>query len=238
MHKLLIADGSDDLCAVLGNVFRRKYEVHICCDGLNALALLRHIKPDMLILDLSLPKLDGLSLLRELGGDVPRTIICIADAPTHYEQQMALDLGVGYILRRPFRAATALAHMEALLEFRETKGCFAAEPMFVAEFHMNALSMNPGHDGYQQLRIGIPLFRQDPSVRLSKELYPAIATRRPEDTPSRMERSMRGAIACGFKAGEPAIWERYFPGCQKPPAVKEFIARLAQLTEPKTPDER
>lgn len=238
MHKLLIADGSDDLCAVLGNIFRRKYEVHICYDGPNALALLRHIKPDMLILDLSLPQLDGLSLLRELGSDVPQAIIGIADAPTHYEQQAALDLGVGYILRRPFRAATALAHMEALLEFQDTKGFYPADPMAVAEFHMNALAMNPKHDGYQQLRIGIPLFRQDPSLRLSKELYPAIAMRRPEDTPSQMERSMRGAITCGFKAGDLAVWNRYFPGCQRPPQVKEFIARISQLAEPKIPDER
>ena len=116
MRKLLIADSSDDMCYVLKLAFQKEFEVSTCRDGLTALALIKGMRPDILILDLFLPQLDGLTLLQQLQGNLPPVILVSTYCTSPYTYQMATDRGAGYILIRPFKASTAYGHIMDLIK--------------------------------------------------------------------------------------------------------------------------
>ena len=94
--------------------------------------------------------------------------------------------------------------------------------------HLTRLCISFKHNGYYQLRIGIPLFGRDQNQLLLKELYPMIGDICGQYGQS-VEHSIREAIKYGWKRGDPEIWKEYFPYCTKCPSNKEFIATLSEL---------
>ncbi len=230
MRKLLIAARSDDLTAVLKRLFQKDFELSACTDGSTAFSLIKHIQPDVLILDLFLPEIDGLELLRMLQPNVPPATLVLSDYTHPHVFQQAVDLGAGYFMAKPFRTEAVRSHVMHLLQFVDSN-LVPNDPQSVAAAHLTALGLCSKHDGYQQLRLGIPLFRQDPALRMSKELYPAIITLLGNGNQKQIEHSIRLAITNAWERRDKAVWEFYFPGYTKCPSNKDFIARLAQFTE-------
>ena len=99
--------------------------------------------------------------------------------------------------------------------------------------HLHTLGFLTHLDGYQQLCVGIPLFAQNPGIRLTKELYPAIASQTGSPDGRTVEHSIRKAIAAAWARKDPAVWAKYFPpnsdGAIPCPTNKEFICRMAEL---------
>lgn len=227
MQKLLIAARSDDLCAAMKTMFSRDLEVTVCHDGSTALVLLRAIRPDALILDLFLPEIDGLALLQQLDGNVPPVILALTDCyPSSYEYQSGIDLGIRHFMTKPFR--TEAAYMHIMKQFQYAAVSKTADPLAVADAHLEYLEIDRSCHGFQQLRLGIPMVAQDPTIRLEKELYVCISRLTGGATPRQIERTIRYAILDAWKRRDPAVWDRYFPGCTKPPSIKRFLARLAK----------
>ena len=77
VNKILIAITSDAISTALSKALFR-YEAHICSTGTEALAMLEMLQPDILILDLMLPAIDGLTVLRK-SSFRPRTIVAITN---------------------------------------------------------------------------------------------------------------------------------------------------------------
>ncbi len=231
MKKILIADKSEDLCAVLARSFRRNFKVFSCHDGARALELARQERPDILVLDLFLPQLDGLTVLRELSDARPPAVLALSDVPSGYVYQSATDLGAKLIMLRPFRAQAVYSHVMLLLDYLAHNPVPAADPQTIAAAHMQLLKLPNERDGFQQLRLAIPLFAQDPSLRLSKELYPEVARLFGASGEKTVERSIRATIKDAWKIRDAALWERYFPGFRKCPTNKQFIACIAQYTQ-------
>ena len=231
MEKILIVDQSDDICFVLKKRLQKDFEVLTCNDGPAALALIRHIRPDALVLGLRLPGLDGLTLLRELQDELPPAILAISDTDADYEVRSAIALGANYVMMRPFEIRAVCGHIYSLMDYARDPDRLPADLRSIVGAHLTRLGLDCSHDGYQQLRLGIPLFMQDPSLHLGKELYPAIISIWGRGAPVSMERTIRCAIEAAWKKRDPAIREEYFPGCIKCPNNKMFIARLAEFTK-------
>ena len=231
MQKILIADRSDDICFVLKKQLQKEFEVSTCNDGSTALALIRGMHPDGLILDLRLPMLDGISLLRELQGALPPAVLAISDTGRDYEHRTAIDLGAGYVIARPFETRAVCGHIRGLMDYARNPNRPPVDPRSIVSAHLTRLGLDCSHDGYQQLRLGIPLFMQDPSLQLGKELYPAIISLWGRGDPVSVEHTVRRAIVSAWKTRDPAVWEEYFRGCTKCPNNKKFIARLAEFLE-------
>ena len=114
MRKILIATTSEAASADLSNALSQ-YEVHICNTGAEALAALETLQPDILILDLMLPIIDGLTVLQRSGF---RTPIILARTPIISENILhrAASLGVQDIVLIPCTTRHILIRLEALME--------------------------------------------------------------------------------------------------------------------------
>lgn len=69
MKKILIVDDESGLREVLEKFLRRHYEVFSAADGEAGMAQLRRQKPDLVLLDITMPKMDGWQVLKQMRGD-------------------------------------------------------------------------------------------------------------------------------------------------------------------------
>jgi two-component system response regulator MprA len=92
------------------------YQVSVASDGVDALSSISERQPDALVLDLSMPKLDGLSTCRALrasGNDLPVLVLTARDAVA--DRVAGLDAGADDYLVKPFALEELLARLRALL---------------------------------------------------------------------------------------------------------------------------
>lgn len=115
MHILVVDDDQgvrDSLARALGY---SGYEVHTAADGLEALAALSSYRPDAVIMDVMMPRLDGLEttrMLRAQGNDVPILVLTARDSVT--DRVDGLDAGGDDYMAKPFSMEELLARLRAL----------------------------------------------------------------------------------------------------------------------------
>lgn len=228
MRKLLIADGSDAFTGALQSVLKDDFELQICHDGESALSLLQSFQPDGMVINVILPVKDGLSVLRE-SAFRPRVILSVTNLINDYVIQAAQKAGVQYLLIMP-----AIAEVRArLLDMMSTVPTGEQDFSQQVVAHLHTLGIQPHLDGFQQLRIGIPIFARNPDMLLSKELYPQIAAHFGLPDSRTVEHSIRKAIETAWRHRNPAVWEQYFApradGVIVCPTNKVFFCRIAGL---------
>ena len=134
--RVLVVEDDDDIAQALQRSLRMEgYEVRIAPDGEVALAEGRAFAPDLVILDLGLPKLDGLEVARALRADddVPILILTARDALDSRVE--GLDSGADDYLVKPFERQELLARLRALLRRRPPRG---SAPLRVGDLSLNA----------------------------------------------------------------------------------------------------
>ena len=121
--RVLVVEDDGDIAAVLRRALGMEgYEVRLAGDGEAALAEAEVFSPDAVILDLGLPKLDGIEVSRRLrqGGDVPILMLTARDAVDSRVE--GLDSGADDYLVKPFERTELLARLRALLRRRPPRG--------------------------------------------------------------------------------------------------------------------
>ena len=121
--RVLVVEDDEDIADVLRRSLRQEgHEVQTATDGEQALQSARDFMPDLVVLDLGLPRLDGVEVCRRLRaeGDVP---ILILTARTDTEDRVrGLDAGADDYLVKPFERAELLARLRALMRRRPPRG--------------------------------------------------------------------------------------------------------------------
>lgn len=234
MEKLLIADISVPFCAALEKAFENQFEVYRCTTGDEALRLLEVWKPYVLILNLRLPYMDGLEVLRS-STYKPPVILAMTTHASPYTLQASQNAGVDFIVMLPCTVASMVNHVREMTQM-EKMGKRIATPQQIAEAHLLRLGIPAHLGGFTLLRVGIPLFVQDEQQSLNKELYPAIAELCGSSSVKSVERSIRRIILQSWQNRNRATWEEYFPERTVYPTNKEFIAVLAQKVRQSAPD--
>ena len=112
--KLLIAVKSEIITDLLVSSLSM-HEVHTCDTGTDALAMLETHRPDALILDLTLPVMDGLTVLRKASFR-PHSILALTNIATEAVLLAAADAGVQDMILIPCTIRHIIEHLDALIE--------------------------------------------------------------------------------------------------------------------------
>ena len=121
--RVLVVEDDGDIADVLRRALGMEgYEVRLAGDGELALIAAGDFEPDAVVLDLGLPKLDGVEVCRRLreGGDVPILMLTARDAVDSRVE--GLDSGADDYLVKPFERTELLARLRALLRRRPAAG--------------------------------------------------------------------------------------------------------------------
>ena len=132
---LVVEDDEDIALAVQRSLRMEGYEVRIAADGEAALDSAGAFHPDLVVLDLGLPKLDGMEVARRLRaeGDVPILMLTARDAIESRVE--GLDSGADDYLVKPFERQELLARLRALLRRRPPRG---SASMAVGDLTLNS----------------------------------------------------------------------------------------------------
>jgi two-component system KDP operon response regulator KdpE len=114
-HILLVDDDPGILVAVKQALAAHGYDVTTATNGSEALAAFERKQPDLILLDLILPKRDGLEVCRHILGQSPTPIIVLSIKGSEADIVSVLDLGADDYLIKPFRLAELLARVRAVL---------------------------------------------------------------------------------------------------------------------------
>jgi DNA-binding response OmpR family regulator len=133
--RVLIVEDDDDIAQVLQRSLRLEgYETRIAGDGEAALGAANDFVPDLVVLDLGLPKIDGMDVARRLraADDVPILMLTARDALESRVE--GLDAGADDYLVKPFERQELLARLRALLRRRPPRG---SASLVVADLSLN-----------------------------------------------------------------------------------------------------
>jgi two-component system, OmpR family, KDP operon response regulator KdpE len=114
--RVLVVDDEPQIVRALQiNLRARKYDVQVAADGTSALKVAGQHPPDLVILDLGLPDLDGLEVIRGLRGWTEAPIVVLSGRSDSTDKVEALDAGADDYLTKPFGIDELLARMRAVL---------------------------------------------------------------------------------------------------------------------------
>jgi two-component system, OmpR family, KDP operon response regulator KdpE len=116
MSRLLVVDDEPQILRALGiNLRARGYDVDLAADGERALDVAARNHPDVVVLDLGLPGIDGVDVIRGLRGwsQVPIVVLSVRDAEG--DKVAALDAGADDYVTKPFGSEELLARIRAAL---------------------------------------------------------------------------------------------------------------------------
>jgi len=113
---LLIEDNADLAFGLRNNLEIEGYEVEVAGDGSSGLERARRSRPDLVILDLMLPKMDGLRVLKALRGEeLAMPVLILTARGEETDKVRGLKLGADDYVTKPFGVLEILARVEALL---------------------------------------------------------------------------------------------------------------------------
>ena len=248
--RILLADANPDFGKLLEESFQAERDMELAgtaSDGPETLTKLQELQPDVLLLDLVLPRLDGLEVLRRLpetGCSCP--VIVLSGFINGKVVADCAALGAAYFMPKPCDTAALLQRVRqlctALGDTLPDEGidCGAAARQSRQEADLEATVTDIIHEigvpahikGYQYLREAIILTIRDMDVinAVTKVLYPEVA-KRYATTPSRVERAIRHAIEVAWDRGDIEVLQKYFgytvSNIKGKPTNSEFIAMIA-----------
>ena len=133
--RVLVVEDDEEIASALRRSLRREsYDVALAGDGERALTEASNFEPDAVVLDLGLPRVDGVEVCRRLraSGDVPILILTARDGVE--DRVEGLDSGADDYLVKPFERQELLARLRALLRRRPPRG---SAFLMVADLRLN-----------------------------------------------------------------------------------------------------
>ncbi len=249
--KVLLADDNKDFCDVVASYLGKHEDINvidIAHDGVDAYNKILTTKPDVVILDGIMPRLDGIGVLEKMNSiktDIKKPICIMLSAVTQEKiTQKAIDLGAEYYMVKPFDMDSLVCRIRQLKESITKNG---KTPIQNSRPSVEELAITlegkvtnilheigvPAHiRGYHYMREAIIMSVNDLDVLnyITKELYPSIA-KKCNTTPSRVERAIRHAIEVAWSRGKIDAIDNLFGYTinthKGKPTNSEFIALIA-----------
>ncbi len=249
--KIVIADDNKEFRLILKDFLVSKSifdVVDMADDGLKALDAVEKHEPDILILDIIMPHLDGLGVIEKLHKKelkkFPKVIILSAVGHDKVTQR-AINMGVDYYIVKPFNFESFSERLLQISELESSRIQNKNKETVYNEKVNTEISLEvkitdilhevgvPAHiKGYQYLRTSIIDVVNNIEIlgAITKELYPMIASKY-NTTPSRVERAIRHAIEVAWTRGKIETINNIFGytihNNKGKPTNSEFIAMIA-----------
>src|SRR5215204_4078715 len=148
--RVLVVEDEKNLVSLLRKFLEREgFEVHEALDGLAAVEVARSVKPDVVVLDWMLPKLDGMEVLRKLRRSSEAYVIMLTARTEEVDRIVGLSTGADDYLTKPFSAGELVARIRAMLRRPRTGAREAVEEDAPMEF--GELTIDPGR---REVRLG------------------------------------------------------------------------------------
>ena len=179
--RIMLTDSDEEARGMLQDALERTGRFLVTAstgDGNQALQLIGETKPDILVLDLILPGLDGLGILRRLDKDKRPLVLAISNFATHDMAAEAGQLGASIFVSKPYNEEALVENLLSLSE--KSGGQFHApglEELVTSIIHEVGV---PAHiKGYQYVREAIMITVENMDVinSVTKVLYPGVAKR-------------------------------------------------------------
>lgn len=139
-HRVLVAEDERVLAGVVGNYLSRAgFEVRDCGDGASAVELARAWSPDVIVLDLGLPVLDGVEVCRQVRTFSDCYVVMLTARSDEVDKLIGLSVGADDYLTKPFSARELVARVQAMLRRPRSTPAAAAPPRWV----FGALTVDP-----------------------------------------------------------------------------------------------
>jgi len=251
--KIVIADDNKEFCNILSEYLKKQNDfdvVGVAKDGVEALKLISQENPDVVVLDIIMPHLDGLGVLERLNSaeieTIPKIIILSAVGQDKITQR-AINLGADYYVVKPFeldvfsdRIRQMFSSGYSVQEARRSAPISEDQGANLLNNNLEAEITNIIHEigvpahikGYLYLREAIFMVVNDVELlsAVTKELYPSIA-KKFNTTASRVERAIRHAIEVAWSRGQVETINKIFGytihNSKGKPTNSEFIAMVA-----------
>ena len=248
--RILSADPNQEFCRQLTAVALAEGDMEVigvAADGNEALSMALELQPDMLLMELVLPKIDGLEVLRRLHSmNYKGHIVVLSGFFNNKVIKDCSNLGVDYFLPKPCETAALITRIRQLVRSESTAyplvgvDCREFAIANRNEIELEAVVTDIIHEigvpahikGYQYLREAIMLTIKDMEMinAVTKVLYPEVA-KRFKTTPSRVERAIRHAIEVAWDRGDIEVLQKFFgytvSNIKGKPTNSEFIAMIA-----------
>ena len=237
MKKILIAVESETMSRQLQEQLSGLHCVLVCHNGLDAAEILREQNPDVLLLDLRLPGIDGITLLqaaRDSGIRMP--VIAMADYVSEHIARALGQLEVSSVLRMDSRASCVLVRILELLQQDQQN-----DQHFQLQRILALLGFKLNTAGYRITEQAIYCYRENPGQHITTQLYPKVADLC-NGTVSQVEKAIRSSVEAAWKAGDKQLWRLYFGsdanGKPMKPSNGDFLARISLCLTEKQERER
>ena len=230
--RVLIADDNKEFCDIVRRYLEKQDDMEvigIAGDGIEALEMIINIQPEVVILDIIMPHIDGLGVLERLNNsnlENKSKIIILSAVGQDKITQRAIALGADYYFVKPFDMEIFVKRIRELAmgittdidvpvsAVNQSAQALAVAPIVKTGYNNNSsLEADitniiheigvPAHiKGYHYLREAILMVVKDMDLLggITKELYPMIAEKF-NTTPSRVERAIRHAIEVAWNRG-------------------------------------
>lgn len=136
--KILIADDDRNICELLRLYLEKEgYEPLIACDGEEAMQRFETDKPDLILLDVMMPRLDGWQVCRKIRKKSQCPILMLTAKGELFDKVLGLELGADDYIVKPFEAKEVVARVKAVL-----RRCGVGEKEKVKEVSYDGLYIN------------------------------------------------------------------------------------------------
>lgn len=252
MVKVAIADDNEKMLGILGNVLGEEKDfevVGMATNGLETIDIIKEKQPDIVLLDIIMPQIDGLTVMEKVKTDneitKEPTFIVISAVGRESVTEDAFNRGTTYYIMKPFDNQMLINRIRYVknnkrLQTNKRQALLADNSEAVSDRRLETDITEIIHDigipahikGYQYLRDSIMLSVKDNDVinSITKILYPTIA-KKYQTTSSRVERAIRHAIEVAWNRGNTDTLNGLFgytiSNGKGKPTNSEFIALIA-----------
>lgn len=235
MLKVLLADKSAAFSKQAAEELAVFFEVKICKNGKEVLEEYLAFCPDIIVMELELPELDGISVLRTLRGAGHRVPVLAMSTTlsSTYVQQNLIRLGVEFLLPKPCTVTAVVSRLQEMAGILTDRDWTVDDKVTSLLLHMGFSAKGLA---FRYTHHALCMLVTDRDLLLTKVVYMEIAKRH-GTTKGAVERAIRCSIERAWKGRSEQVWRCFFaPGCNgmvEKPSNAAFLHRMVIALENK-----